>query len=142
MISLNWTLILQFINFIVLLYLLNRILFQPLRAVMEKRRETIEGSHAQARDLQADIDDKMNRYQQQLAEARKLANDERAQLRKLAGEEESKMIATAQSNASARMDQIREQVGKESARANQTLKKESASLAQQIATKILGRSLT
>jgi F-type H+-transporting ATPase subunit b len=141
-ISLNWTLILQFINFIVLLYLLNRILFQPLRAVMDKRRETIDGSHARARDLQADIDDKMNRYQQQLSEAKKLANDERAQLRKLAGEEESKMIATAQSNATSRMEQIREQVGQESTRASQTLKKESAALAQQIATKILGRSLT
>jgi len=141
-ISLNWTLLLQFINFIVLLYLMNRILFQPLRAVMEKRREKIEGSYAHARELQAEIDDKMNRYQQQLAEAKKLANDERAQFRMLAGEEESKMIATAQSNASVRMDQIREQVGQESARANQTLKKESASLAQQIATKILGRSLT
>lgn len=142
MISLDWTLILQFINFIVLLYLLNRILFKPLRAVMEKRRNTIEGSHARARDLQADIDDKMSRYQQQLSEAKKLANDERAQLRKLAVEEESKMIATAQSNASGRMDQIREQVGQESTRASQTLKKESTALAQLIATKILGRSLT
>lgn len=141
MISLDWTLILQFINFIVLLYLLNRILFKPLRAVMEKRHNTIEGSHARARDLQADIDDKMSRYQQQLSEAKKLANDERAQLRKLAVEEESKMIATAQSNASGRMDQIREQVGQESTRASQTLKKESTALAQLIATKILGRSL-
>jgi F-type H+-transporting ATPase subunit b len=109
---------------------------------MDKRRETIEGSHARARDLQADIDDKMNRYQQQLSEAKKLANDERAELRKLAVEEETKMIATAQSNASGRMDQIREQVGQESTRASQTLKKQSAALAQQIATKILGRSLT
>jgi len=141
-ISLDWTLILQFINFIVLLYLLNRILFKPLRAVMEKRRDTIEGSHGRARDLQADIDDKMSRYQQQLTEAKKLANDERAQLRKLAVEEESKMIATAQANAVGRMDQIREQVGLESTRANQTLKKESTALAQLIATKILGRSLT
>ncbi|MBD1399885.1 ATP synthase F0 subunit B [Pelovirga terrestris] len=142
MISLDWTLILQFINFMVLLYLLNRILFQPLRAVMDKRRETIDGSHARARDLQADIDDKMSRYQQQLAEAKKQANDERGQIRKLASEEESKMIAAAQSNAGARMDQIKEQVGQESARASQTLKKESTALAQQIATKILGRSLT
>ncbi len=142
MISLDWTLILQFINFIVLLYLLNRILFQPLRTVMDKRRETIDGSHARARDLQADIDDKMNRYQQQLSEAKKQANEERAQIRKLAVEEESKMIAAAQSNASARMDRIRERVGEESARASQTLKKESTTLAQQIATKILGRSLT
>lgn len=142
MISLDWTLILQFINFIVLLYLLNRILFKPLRAVMDKRRETIDGSHARARDLQADIDDKMSRYQQQLSEAKKQANEERAQIRKLAGEEESKMIAEAQSKAGARMDQIREQVGQESARASQTLQKESTALAQQIATKILGRSLT
>ncbi len=142
MISLNWTLILQFINFIVLLYLMNKILFQPLRKVMEERHETIAGSHAHARDLQADIDEKMSRYQQQLAQAKKMANDERAQLRRLASEEESKMIASAQSNANVRMDQIREQVAKESGRANQTLKEQSAILAQQIATKILGRPLT
>ncbi|HMB15418.1 MAG TPA: ATP synthase F0 subunit B [Pelovirga sp.] len=142
MISLDWTLILQFINFIVLLYLLNRILFKPLRAVMDKRGETIAGSHARARDLQADIDEKMSSYQQQLVEAKKQANEERAQIRKLAVEEESKMIAMAQSNAGARMEQIREQVGQESTRANQTLKKESTALAQLIATKILGRSLT
>jgi F-type H+-transporting ATPase subunit b len=109
---------------------------------MDKRRETIDGSHARARELQADIDDKMTRYQEQLSEAKKLANDERAKLRKVAVDEESKMIATAQSNASGRMDQIREQVGQESTRASQTLKKQSAVLAQQIATKILGRSLT
>ena len=142
MISLNWTLILQFINFIVLLYLLNRILFQPLRAVMEKRRENIEGSHARARDLQADIDDKMTRYQQQLAAAKKLANEERAELRKVAHEEETKMIETAQANAGARMDQIRKRVAQESVQASKTLKQESTALAQQIATKILGRSLT
>jgi F-type H+-transporting ATPase subunit b len=109
---------------------------------MDKRRETIDGSHARARALQADIDDKMSRYQQQLAEAKKQANEERAQLRRVAVEEESKMIAAAQANAGARMEQIRELVGQESARASQTLKKESSALAQQIATKILGRSLT
>lgn len=142
MISLNWTLILQFANFMVLLYLLNRILFRPLRAVMDKRRETIDGSHARARDLQADIDDKMSRYQKQLAEAKKLANDERAQLRKVAHEEEAAMIETAQANAGGRMEQIRKMVAQESASASEKLKQESSILAQRIAAKILGRSLT
>ncbi|MFO7765326.1 MAG: ATP synthase F0 subunit B [Pelovirga sp.] len=142
MISLNWTLILQFINFIVLLYLLNRILFVPLRAVMEKRRETIDGSHTRARDLQADIDNKMSRYQEQLAEAKKQANEERAQLRSIAHEEETNMLETAQTNAGARMEQIRKRVTQESDEASKTLKQEATALAQQIATKILGRSLT
>lgn len=142
MISVNWTLILQFLNFIILLYLLNRILFRPLRAVLEKRRETIDGSHARALALQSDIEAKMNRYQQQLTEAKLLANEERAQLKKVAHEEESNMIATAQKSAAIKMQQIRERVGQESAQASATLKRESATLAQQIATKILGRSLT
>ena len=141
MISVDWTLGLQFVNFIILLIVLNKLLYKPLTKIMAERREKIEGSHARAKDLQADIDEKMERYQQQLNEAKALANAERAKLKKAASEEEATMLAEAHEKATKRLQAIKDQVAAEAAEASKTLRKEAKSLAGQIATKILGRKL-
>lgn len=141
MISVDWTLGLQFVNFIILLIVLNKLLYKPLAKIIAERREKIEGSYARAKDLQADIDEKMARYQKQLSDAKALANAERAKLKKAASEEEAGMLAEAHEKASARLQSIKEQVAAEAADASKTLQKEAKSLAGQIATKILGREL-
>jgi F-type H+-transporting ATPase subunit b len=140
-ISVDWTLGLQFVNFIILLIVLNKLLYKPLTKIMAERREKIEGSHARAKNLQADIDEKMERYQQQLNEAKALANAERAKLKKAASEEEATMLAEAHEKATKRLQAIKDQVAAEAAEASKTLRKEAKSLAGQIATKILGRKL-
>ena len=141
MISLDWTLGLQFVNFIILLIILNKLLYKPLQKMLAERRETIDGGHDRAKSLQADIDEKMQRYQQQLNEAKAAANEERSQLKKAAGEEEAAMLAEAHGKASARLQAIKSQVASEAADASKTLKSEAETLAGQIATKVLGREL-
>ncbi|MCK4502126.1 MAG: hypothetical protein KAU22_03765 [Desulfuromonadales bacterium] len=141
MISLDWTLGLQFINFIVLLVVLNKLLYRPLQKIMAERQETISGGHARAKDLEADIDDKMQRYQQQLSDAKGQANSERNELKKAAGKEEATILAEANGKANIRLQEIKSQVAKEAEAASKTLKNEAESLAGQIATKILGRDL-
>ena len=141
MISVDWTLGLQFVNFIILLIILNKMLYRPLKNIMAERREAIEGSHERANSLEADIEEKMQRYQQQLNEAKAAANDERNKLKKSAAEEESKILSQAQGKATERLQAIKAQVGEEAAAASQTLKSDAESLAGQIATKILGREL-
>lgn len=141
MISVDWTLGLQFINFVILLIILNKLLYKPLKENMEKRRNTIDGSHARAKDLEADIEEKMQRYQQQLNEAKVLATEERNKLKKLAGEEEAKIVADAHGKANDRLQAIKGQVSDEASEAGKVLKAEAEQLAEQIATKILGRKL-
>lgn len=141
MISVDWTLGLQFLNFIILLVVLNKLLYRPLKKVIAERDETVTGSLAAAKNLEADIDEKMQRYQQQLSDAKIQANDERSRLKKAANEEEAKILLEAQGKATERMQAIKTKVGKEAEEASQTLKKEAGSLAGQIATKILGREL-
>ena len=141
MISVNWTLSLQFVNFIILLIILNKILYRPLMNIIAERREAIDGSYARARSLEADIEEKMQRYQQQLSEAKAVASDERNKLKKTATDEEAALLAEAHSNATSRLQTIKAQVAGEAAEASKTLKGEAKSLAGQIATKILGREL-
>lgn len=141
MISVDWTLGLQFLNFIILLIILNKILYQPLRKIIDERSDKITGLYAGAKDLEAGIDEKMQRYQQQLSDARLQANEERNKLKKAASEEEAKLLSEARGNASSRLETIKSQVAIEAEAASKTLKKEAKTLAEQIASKILGRKL-
>ncbi|MCF6178049.1 MAG: ATP synthase F0 subunit B [Geopsychrobacter sp.] len=141
MISLDWTLILQFFNFLVLLLILNKILYRPLQAIMAQRNEKIEGGKARARDLEADIEEKMHSYQQQLNAAKSEAALERAGLRKAAHQQESEITGEAQEKAVARVKSIRGQVEKEASEAAQVLKDGAEAMAGQIASKVLGREL-
>ena len=141
MISLDWTLGLQFVHFIILLLVLNKLLYRPLQKVLAERREAIDGDHAQAQALEVGIEEKLQRYQQQLSEAKQLANEERNKLKKAAGEEEAALLAVAQGKATARLLVIKSKVAEEAADASKTLKGQAEALAGQIATKVLGREL-
>ena len=141
MISLDWTLILQFFNFFVLLFFLNKLLYRPLLNIMSQRRDKIESGAARAREIEAEVDDKMQRYQQQLSAAKSDAAQERAALRKAGHQQEAEITGDAQQKAVTRIKDIREQVGKEAAEAGQVLNKEAKALAGQIAAKVLGRKL-
>lgn len=141
MIKIDFAILIQFINFIVLLVLLNAILYKPLRKLMRERQESIAGGHSRARDLEGSIEEKMNRYQDQLQEAKLKANQERAELRKAATTEESSILHAAHDEATSHLQQIKNQVAAEATSARQALLKETDALAGAVAAKVLGRSL-
>ena len=70
MIKLDWTLFLQFVNFMVLMVVLNALLFKPLRAALQARREAIEASQAKVQDIDEQVQAQIARYEVQLQEAR------------------------------------------------------------------------
>ena len=141
MISVDWTLGLQFLNFAVLLFILNKILYKPLQKIITQRRETIQSSQLRAKDLQVEIDNKMQRYQQQLQDAKSAANDERNKLKKSGIEQEAALLTEAHHKAADRLLQIKAKVNREAVDASQKLKNEVDTLAGQIASKILGRDV-
>ncbi len=141
MISVDWTLGLQFVNFIVLLIILNKLLYKPLQKILAERRETIQGSHKRAQDLEADIEAKLTEYQNKITSAKAQANEERNKLRKAGQEQEATLLSEAHSKAGTKLQAIKAQVAQEASEASNLLKKEAEAMAGQIAAKILGREL-
>lgn len=141
MISIDWTLGLQFINFVVLMLALNVILYRPLRRVMQQRKETVDGSYQKAKSLEGAIDEKMAHYQEQLQQAKLKGNQEKNELRSQAHAEEGAILSAARATATDYMDSIKVKVASEADRARQALKAETEALAGQIASKVLGRGL-
>jgi F-type H+-transporting ATPase subunit b len=140
-ITIDATIVIQFLNFLVLMAVLNYLLFRPLRNILQQRKETIAGSYQAAKDLEGVIDEKMTRYQEQLQEAKLKGNQERAVVRQAAAEEEGKILSAAQAAAATHVQTIREQVSKEAKAASQQLQKETEAIAGEIAAKVLGRAL-
>jgi F-type H+-transporting ATPase subunit b len=140
-IKVDWTIWLQFVNFFVLMAVLNFLLYRPLRDILNRRRETIDGSYAKAKELEAQINEKMERYQEQLQTAKLKGNEERAELRKAASGEEAEILGKAHSRAAEQLQEIKKKVAGEADAAAKMLKKETVALATQIASKVLGRTL-
>ncbi|MDO3378473.1 ATP synthase F0 subunit B [Geoalkalibacter halelectricus] len=141
MIDFNWTFFLQLANFLILIYLLNVLLFRPLTRVMDERKQATTGGHQRARDLEEQIQAKMAAYREQLQAAKAEAATERAALRLAAGEEEARILGAAHQKAADQLKAIRNQVDQEAAAARQSLRDSAGQLAQQVASKVLGRSL-
>lgn len=141
MIEVNWTLFLQFANFMILMAVLNALLFKPLRAALQARKEIIEGSKAKVQDIDDQVQAQISRYEAQLQEARLKGGQERAALRKTAQEEEARILGEANRQSAEKLQVIKEQIQKEAGVARQALRNETEALAKDIAGKVLGRAV-
>lgn len=73
------TFILEIINFLILIWILQRLFYKPVLAVIAKRKQFIEQSLADANAIQQQADEQRTRYevlQKQWAQERQAANDE------------------------------------------------------------------
>lgn len=141
MIEVNWTLFLQFANFMILMAVLNVLLFKPLRAALQARKETIEASRAKVQDIDDQVRAQISRYEAQLQEARQQGAQERAALRKTAQEEEARILGGANKTSAEKLQTIKEQIQKEASVVRQALRSETEALAKDIAVKVLGRAI-
>ena len=141
MIKLDWTLFLQFANFMILMVVLNALLFKPLRAALQARREAIESSKAKVHDIDEQVQAQIARYEAQLQEARLQGAQERATLRKAGQEEETRILGAANQTNAEKLQTIKEQIQVEAGTARQALRNETEALAREIAGKVLGRAI-
>ena len=141
MIELNWTLLLQFVNFMILMAALNALLFKPLRAALQARRDTIQGSKAKVQDLDEQVQAQIARYEAQLQDARMQGGEERLALRKTAQDEETRILGGANKKSAEKLQSIKEQIQEEASTARQALRDETEALAKSIAGKVLGRAV-
>lgn len=141
MISIDWTMLVQFVNFLVLMAVLNVLLYRPLRKVMISRQDTIDCGHQKARDLESSINEKMENYESKLQQAKLEGSKEAASLRSEAAKEETVILGDARSAADKSIAELKSSVAVEAAEARKTLNKETKTLARVIASKVLGRKV-
>lgn len=99
MLDLNITLIFQFINFIIALFFLNWLLIKPIRAIIQKRNELMDGMAGEADKFHAEAVAKLKAYEGELAKARQQAGFEREGGKSAGLAELEKIVGGAQQSA-------------------------------------------
>ena len=141
MINLDITFIFQLVNFLVLMLVLNVLLYKPVRKLLADRDAEIAGGHAKADEVDRDVQDKMEKYEARLHEAKVKASEERSILKKAALAEEAVLLDKARKEATDSVNALKGQVAKEAAVAREYLKEQTRSLSLEICEKVLGRRL-
>ena len=137
----NWTTHIQAANFIILVFILNIVLYRPIRNILIQRKEKIEGLEQNVENATSDLAEKEATYASGIREARKKGMQEKDALVNAATDEEKKIIDKINAEALAELNAVKEKVAKEVDAARVTLLKEVDSFANEIGVKILGRAV-
>src|SRR5215475_4717597 len=121
LIDIDATVVVQFVLFLVLFAVANRLLFQPYLRLRERRKEGIEGARAEAERMTAEADAKLAAYEKQLAIARDSANEEARKIRAEATRHEREVTDQARASAQKAIDDAQATVRRETEAARSQL---------------------
>ena len=134
------SLVYQMINFLVLLFVLNLVLYKPIRNVLLERKAKIEGMQIGAEKAASDLIAGEDTYKDGLKQARSEGLKEKETFIEEASKEEKEIIDRINKKAQANLAQIKTQVADESEQARKALEGEVEAYAKAIGEKILGRA--
>ena len=141
-ISINETLLVQVASFLIFLFVMNRLMFRPLRRTMDDRSRYVS-------DLEQDIDDAerdITRYsieiEKQRAAARAEAYGVTKELEEKGNQEAQKIVDTAVKEISVLKEATEKEIDAQVSEARKHLQKESEALSLQIMENVLDRRLS
>jgi F-type H+-transporting ATPase subunit b len=127
----------QVVNFLLLLYLLNRFLFKPLLARMDERSSKIEKGLEDAEAAARDRELARAEREAAVAEARKEAAALIASANKIATDTRDEILTQAKADAEAVTERAREEITAEKEKAMAELRAQVADLALEAAGKLV-----
>lgn len=140
MVSLDGSLFIQIANFIFLIFVLNIILYKPIRKVLIQRKEKITGLEQRIDTVGKDIKEKDDAFSQGIKEARANGLNEKGILLQEGADEEREIIEKINKKAQADLAEIRTKIAKDVESVSESLRQELDSFANAIGQKILGRA--
>ena len=141
MITIDITLVIQMVNMVVLMFLLNGVLYKPVKNILRERSEKLQGMQGDvakfeknARLRQEDVDAKMAKAS---GKAKAALDASRAEAQAAGDEKLASIKAKAEAFKDQQLAEINEQIGE----ARSGLQANLDSFATDMASKILGRAL-
>ncbi|MEE8480616.1 MAG: ATP synthase F0 subunit B [Desulfobacterales bacterium] len=141
MISIDGSIIIQIVNFIFLIWILNIILYKPIRNVLLQRKERVADFEQSIEASRRDVEEKDEAFSLGIKEAKAKGLKEKEGLLQIASEEERKIIEKINEKAQADIANVRAKIAKDAESVRKSLQQEVDTFADAIAQKILGRAV-
>ena len=137
----DWTVFVQAANFILLVFLLNIVLYRPIRNILKQRKEKIDGLEKNIDGSTSDLAEKESTYAAGIRDARKKGMLEKDALVQAATDEEKQILEKINAEALEELNAVKAKVAQEAEAAKAALLKEVDTFANEIGKKILGRAV-
>ena len=132
-----WTLALQAVNFLILIWLLSRFLFTPVKEVIEKRKVLVAKAFAKAKSSEEKARKAQTRYQEERAALEKERMALRKSMREEMEEERQALLKEAKQQASKIHSKAKEEISRNRLETLAGMRKEIVDLAADMATTLL-----
>ena len=137
MIDLDFTAVIQFVNFLITMVVLNFLLITPIRKIIRQRKETMEEMQGAISTARVSSEEKLENYNKSLVDYRAEATRERESLRNEALSRERELTEAALADTQASLQKARADISAQVETALAELKQNVPNLAKEAASKIL-----
>jgi F-type H+-transporting ATPase subunit b len=141
MVTLDYTILVQMANFILLIFILNALLYKPILNIIGKRKNQMEESDSEVKRLSRTVEQKLAEYEDKVRLAKLDAMEQRNAIVKEGAEQAKGIIDAVRSEIPGMMEQFNAKMGKEVDAARAILRSQSQKISLDIAEKVLGRSI-
>ncbi len=142
MISINATLLAQVIHFLILMFILNRLMFQPLLKLIRERKEYTDETSNRIKSIENDTERLRQEFISKENDARKNATEERAEYRGAGIVEGSELIEESRKQVAAIKKKADKEIEAEINKTQSLLHDEAAALAGDITERVVGRRIS
>jgi F-type H+-transporting ATPase subunit b len=142
MIDIDWTLYAQIINFLLLVFLLNVVLFRPIRNALRDRQAKLLAQEAEINLLTDQGQTLEDEIKEELAAARRAGAGAREALKQEGAQAEATLLEEVKRQVEMEWATVEKKIKADMAKARKSLQTQTQSFAQLLATKILGRELS
>ncbi|HXH13885.1 MAG TPA: ATP synthase F0 subunit B [Alphaproteobacteria bacterium] len=139
MLDIDWTLGVALISVIIFLWLLNKILFQPLGRFMEAREHGIRSDLDEAARLRQQADAALTTYESALGATRREMAEQAAAVQRAMEAKQREIIEEARGRAGQMVAEAQATIGREVEGARAQLADQAQELARLVVAKLMGR---
>lgn len=139
MVSVDGSIVLQIANFLLLIWILNMVLYKPIRKILLERKEKMVGMQSDIDGSAQQVKSKEDAYANGVRQARAAGQKEKEILMQAAADEEKEIIGNINETAQAELKDVREKIKQEMGTVKAALEDEIDAFADAIGQKILGR---
>ena len=137
----DWTLFVQIANFLLIVWVLNIVLFRPIRNILIQRKEKITSLEQNVETSDNEAKGKNEAFDLGIRDARAKGLSEKNVLLNEAAGEEREIVDKINQKAQADLAEVREKIAKDVEVVRASLQKEIDTFANAIGEKILGRAV-
>jgi F-type H+-transporting ATPase subunit b len=141
MISLDYSVVYQIVLFLVLWLILSKLLFRPYLGLLEERERKTTGTQHDSTDLEHEGARLRAQYEEKIAQAQADGYAAKEAIVQQARQQREKLLNQAREEALAMLEGVRREVESQIQKERQLAATEIRTIAQEMASKVLGRNV-